>query len=213
MVGNMAADASLVELADYVQASLPGVVRATETWAGQLSLVCEGADLVRILTFLRDDANSLFKELLDIAGVDWPERRRRFDVVYNLLSLTHNQRIRVKVPADEETPVPSATGVFKSAGWYEREAWDLFGIRFSGNPDLRRILTDYGFDGHPMRKDFPLTGRVEVRYDEEQKRVVYEPVRLTQEFRTFDFMSPWEGAEHILPRPGPASDAAKPERG
>ena len=190
--------ASLAELVEYTEASLPGVIQDAEVCAGQLTLNCGLGDIVRLLTFLRDDANSLFRQLLDIAGVDWPERGRRFDVVYNLLSLAHNQRVRVRVRADEKTPVPSVAAVFKSASWYEREAWDLFGIRFSGHPDLRRILTDYGFEGHPMRKDFPLTGHVEVRYDEEQKRVIYEPVKLTQEFRTFDFMSPWEGAEHVL---------------
>jgi NADH-quinone oxidoreductase subunit C len=137
--------------------------------------------------------------LCDICGVDHPDRVRRFDVVYNLLSMTLNQRIRVKIEADEEQPVPSAVGLFSCAGWWEREAWDLFGIYFSDNPDLRRILTDYGFEGHPLRKDFPLTGYVELRYDEDQKRVVYEPVRLTQEFRSFDFLSPWEGMDKILP--------------
>ena len=191
-------DASLAELVEYTEASLPGVIQDAEVHAGQLTLNCSVGDIVRMLMFLRDDANSLFRQLLDIAGVDWPERDQRFDVVYNLLSLAHNQRVRVRVRTDEKTPVPSVAAVFKSASWYEREAWDLFGIRFSGHPDLRRILTDYGFEGHPMRKDFPLTGHVEVRYDEEQKRVIYEPVKLTQEFRTFDFMSPWEGAEHIL---------------
>ena len=190
--------ASLAELLEYTEASLPGVVQDAEVCVGQLTLNCGLGDIVRLLTFLRDDANSLFKQLSDIAGVDWPERDRRFDVVYNLLSLVHNQRVRVKVRTDEKTPVPSVAAVFRSASWYEREAWDLFGIRFSSHPDLRRILTDYGFEGHPMRKNFPLTGHVEVRYDEEQKRVIYEPVKLTQEFRAFDFMSPWEGAEHIL---------------
>jgi len=130
---------------------------------------------------------------MDICGVDWPERPERFDVVYNLLSLKHNQRIRVKVAVREDEPVPSVVGIFPSAGWYEREVWDLYGVPFAGNPDLRRILTDYGFDGHPLRKDFPLTGFVELRYDDEQKRVVYEPVKLTQDFRSFDFLSPWEG--------------------
>ena len=192
------ADASLVEIAEYTEGSLPGIIRDAKVCAGQLTLDCDPGGIVRLLTFLRDDANSLFKQLLDIAGVDWPERDRRFDVIYNLLSLSHNQRVRVRVRTDEETPVPSVAAVFKSASWYEREAWDLFGIRFSDHPDLRRILTDYGFEGHPMRKDFPLTGHVEVRYDEEQKRVIYEPVKLTQEFRTFEFMSPWEGAERIL---------------
>lgn len=195
----MTTDATLTELTEYADNALPGVVREVETCRGQVTLVCDAENLLRLLGFLREDANAMFKELVDIAAVDWPERAKRFDVIYNLLSLTHNLRLRVKVRADEETPLPSAVGVYKCAGWYEREAWDLFGVLFSGNPDLRRILTDYGFEGHPMRKDFPLTGHVEVRYDDEQKRVVYEPVTLTQEFRTFDFMSPWEGAEYILP--------------
>ena len=153
------------------------------------------------MTFLRDDSSCLFKVLIDICGADYPERDERFEVVYNLLSLKLNQRVRVKVTTDETTPVPSVTSVFSTAGWFEREAWDLYGIIFSDHPDLRRIMTDYGFEGHPLRKDFPLTGYVEVRYDEEQKRVVYEPVKLTQEFRTFDFLSPWEGMtiERLLP--------------
>ena len=152
-----------------------------------------------MLKFLRDDANCLFKQLVDICGVDHPENDNRFCVVYNLLSLAHNNRIRIKTWTDENTPVPSATSLFKAAGWWEREAWDLFGIYFSNHPDLRRILTDYGFEGHPLRKDFPMTGYVELRYDDELKRVVYQPVQLTQEFRTFDFLSPWEGAQSVLP--------------
>jgi NADH-quinone oxidoreductase subunit C len=152
-----------------------------------------------VLGFLKDDANCRFQQLVDICGVDYPEREERFEIVYNLLSVTQNQRVRVKVATDEATPVPSATGVFRSAGWFERETWDLFGVFFSDHPDLRRILTDYGFEGHPMRKDFPLTGHVEVRYDEELKRVVYEPVKLHQDFRRFDFLSPWEGMTRLLP--------------
>ena len=146
---------------------------------------------------------------MDVCGVDRPERTRRFDVVYNLLSLTHNRRIRVKLETDEETPVPSVVNVFSAANWWEREVWDLFGIYFSDHPDLRRILTDYGFDGHPLRKDFPLTGYVEVRYDDEQKRVVYEPVKLAQEFRRFDFLSPWEGVQRVLP----GDEKAEPANG
>jgi NADH-quinone oxidoreductase subunit C len=164
-----------------------------------LMVTVRGAAIVRVLTFLRDDTNCQFKLLMDLCGVDYPEREQRFDVVYNLLSLKQNQRVRVKVATDETTPVPSVTSVYSAAGWFEREAWDLYGIFFSDHPDLRRLLTDYGFEGHPLRKDFPLTGYVEVRYDEEQKRVVYEPVRLTQDFRTFDFMSPWEGMTPLLP--------------
>ncbi|MDA0653894.1 MAG: NADH-quinone oxidoreductase subunit C [Proteobacteria bacterium] len=202
----MANDPALGELVDGIEAALPGVVRGADWCRRQLTLLCSLDDLVRLLTYLRDDSGALFKVLIDIAATDWPGRSPRFDVIYNLLSLRHNQRIRVKVETSEDAPVPSVCGVFKAAGWYEREAWDLFGILFTGNPDLRRILTDYGFDGHPMRKDFPLTGHVEVRYDDEAKRVVYEPVQLTQEFRTFDFMSPWEGARYVLPGDEKADD-------
>ena len=168
--------------------------------------------VVKVLTFLRDDANCRFRVLVDVCGVDYPERDERFDVVYNLLSMTHNRRVRVKVATDEVVPVPSVTGVYSAAGWFEREAWDLFGIRFSGHPDLRRIMTDYGFEGHPLRKDFPLTGYVEVRYDDELKRVVQEPVNLDQEFRSFDFQSPWEGLAPVLPGDEKA-DAAKEGEG
>ncbi len=192
-------DEALSELAEYITGVLPTEVLATEIEFDELTVMVGHESIVKILTFLRDDTNCGFRILIDICGVDWPEREMRFDVVYNLLSLTHNQRIRVKVQTDERHPVPSAAGVFSSAGWYEREAWDMFGIMFSGHSDLRRLLTDYGFDGHPLRKDFPLTGHVELRYDDEEKRVVYEPVSLTQEFRTFDFLSPWEGAQYILP--------------
>jgi len=172
-----------------------------EVMHDQLILHTDRAHLIPLLTFLRDDEGCQFKQLIDIAGVDYPERPERFEVVYNLLSLTHNQRIRIKVTTDDKTPVPSAVELFSSAGWYEREVWDMYGVLFDGNPDLRRILTDYGFDGHPQRKDFPLTGYVEVRYDEEQKRVVYEPVKLTQAYRSFDYLSPWEGPNYA-PLPG-----------
>ena len=155
--------------------------------------------IVTVMTVLRDDDKCLFKLLADICGVDYPDRAARFEVVYNLLSLKHNIRLRVKVAAAEDQPVPSIAGVHSTAGWFEREAWDLYGIYFADHPDLRRLLTDYGFEGHPLRKDFPLTGYVEVRYDIEQKRVVYEPVSLRQEFRTFDFVSPWEGMVRLLP--------------
>jgi len=192
-------DEALSELAEYVAAAFPGEVAATEVAFHELMVAVERESIVKVLTFLRDDANCGFRVLVDICGVDWPEREARFDVVYNLLSPTHNQRIRVKVRTDERRPLPSVAGVFSSAGWYEREAWDMYGIMFSGHADLRRLLTDYGFEGHPLRKDFPLTGHVEVRYDDEEKRVVYEPVSLTQEFRTFDFLSPWEGAQYLLP--------------
>jgi NADH-quinone oxidoreductase subunit C len=166
---------------------------------GELTLYVARDQIANVLRYLRDDPRCLFTQLLDICGVDYPGREYRFDVVYHLLSPQLNHRIRVKIEADDVTPVPSAVSIFPSANWYEREAFDLYGILFSGHPDLRRILTDYGFQGHPLRKDFPLTGFVEVRYSEEAKRVVYEPVRLTQEFRNFDFLSPWEGAEYKLP--------------
>ena len=192
-------DEALSELAEYVAAAFPGEVAAAEVAFHELVVAVDRESIVKVLTFLRDDANCGFRVLVDICGVDWPERETRFDVVYNLLSLTHNQRIRVKVQTDERSPLPSVADVFSSAGWYEREAWDMYGIMFSGHPDLRRLLTDYGFEGHPLRKDFPLTGHVELRYDDEEKRVVYEPVSLTQEFRTFDFLSPWEGARYLLP--------------
>jgi NADH-quinone oxidoreductase subunit C len=164
--------------------------------------------LVEAMTQLRDDPRFLFKVLVDLTAVDYPNRPERFEIVYNLLSMRHNRRVRVKTPAGEETAVPSVVGVFNAAAWYEREVWDMFGVAFEGNPDLRRLLTDYGFDGHPLRKDFPLTGYVEVRYDEEQKRVVYEPVKLKQEFRSFDFVSPWEGMNDVLPGDEKAGGAA-----
>ncbi len=189
----------LQELGDQVAAALPPDAVRAEVAHGELILWAKREGIVRVLTFLRDDPRCLFKLLVDVCGVDHADRPQRFEVVYNLLSLKHNRRIRVKVATDEEHPVPSVTGVFSAAGWYERETWDLYGVYFSDHPDLRRILTDYGFEGHPMRKDFPLTGYVEVRYDEDQKRVVYEPVRLKQEFRSFDFLSPWEGMNHVLP--------------
>ncbi len=190
---------ALEDLGAHVAGALENEVISTEIRLAELMVVVHGEQVVKVLTFLRDDALCQFKVLIDICGVDYPEREERFEVVYNLLSLRHNQRIRVKVKVDEEGVVPSATGVFSAANWFEREAWDLYGILFADHPDLRRLLTDYGFEGHPLRKDFPLTGYVEMRYDDEQKRVVYEPVKLTQEFRSFDFMSPREGAEHILP--------------
>jgi NADH-quinone oxidoreductase subunit C len=192
-------DEKLSALVEHLAAALPGVVRDYAIHYGELSVSAPRESILELLTFLRDDAQCRFSVLCDICGVDYPDRSLRFEVVYNLLSMTHNLRIRVKLETDEEQAVPSAVGVFSAAGWWEREAWDLFGIYFSDHPDLRRILTDYGFDGHPLRKDFPLTGYVELRYDEDQKRVVYEPVKLKQEFRSFDFLSPWEGMDHILP--------------
>ena len=192
-------DQALKDLGDYIAAAQSNEVVSAKLVSDELVVTTRATGLLRLLAFLRDDSNCQFKVLTDISGADYPQREQRFEVVYNLLSLTQNQRMKLKVSTDEDTPVPTATGVFSSAGWYEREIWDLYGVFFSDHPDLRRILTDYGFEGHPMRKDFPLTGRVEVRYDEEQKRVVYDPVSLTQDFRTFDFLSPWEGMTRVLP--------------
>jgi NADH-quinone oxidoreductase subunit C len=190
---------SLAELAAYLADKLgSGAGRSTIAY-GELTIVVEGADVVDVLTFLKRDPQCQFVSMIDVSGADYPQREKRFDVVYHLLSPRQNKRIRVKVETDEETPVPSVTGVYPGADWFEREAYDLYGILFSGHPDLRRLLTDYGFEGHPLRKDFPLTGFVEVRYDDEAKRVVYEPVELKQEFRNFDFMSPWEGTDYVLP--------------
>ncbi len=201
-------DDPLEALAQHLAAALPGAVTATEIGHGELCVHAARDALLQVLGFLRDDPKCRFAVLCDICGVDYPDRPLRFEVVYNLLSLSLNQRIRVKIETDEEHPAPSAVGLYSCAGWWEREAWDLFGIYFADNPDLRRILTDYGFEGHPLRKDFPLTGYVELRYDEERKRVVYEPVRLQQEFRTFDFLSPWEGMDKILPGDEKAGEAA-----
>ena len=166
---------------------------------GELTMVVAADEIVAFVRFLRDDPRLGFISFIDVCGVDWPAREKRFDVVYHFLSPRQNARIRLKVMTDEETPVPSITSVFPGADWFEREAYDFYGILFTGHPDLRRILTDYGFDGHPLRKDFPLSGFVEVRYDDERKRVVYEPVKLAQEFRDFDFLSPWEGTDYVLP--------------
>ena len=205
----------LAALARHVAAALPSAVAATEIAYDELCVKIERESLLDVLRFLRDDPKCRFSVLCDICGVDYPDRPQRFDVVYNLLSVSLNQRIRLKLETDEEQPVASATSLYSSAGWWEREAWDLFGIFFSDHPDLRRILTDYGFEGHPLRKDFPLTGFVELRYDDDQKRVVYEPVRLKQEFRSFDFISPWEGMDRILPGDEKASgpDEAPPAGG
>ena len=188
---------ALQQLGEHVTGQNPGLVAKSEMIHGELILWTKSDSLLQLLRFLRDDPRCRFRTLVDICGVDYPERPQRFEVVYNLLSIHNNHRIRVKLPADEATAVPSATGLYSAAGWFEREAWDLFGIYFADHADLRRLLTDYGFEGHPMRKDFPLTGYVEVRYDEEQKRVVYETLKLTQEFRSFDFLSPWEGMLHL----------------
>ena len=192
-------DEALKDLGEYIAAALPQDVIGTEVAVGELMVTVRPASIARVLTFLRDDSTCLFKVLIDVCGADYPEREARFDVVYTLLSMSQNQRVRVKLSVGEDEPVPTATGVYSAAGWCERETWDMYGIYFADHPDLRRLLTDYGFEGHPMRKDFPLTGRVEVRYDETQKRVVYDPVKLTQDFRSFDFLSPWEGMNEILP--------------
>jgi NADH-quinone oxidoreductase subunit C len=190
---------ALQALSDRIGAALgPAIVERTIA-LGELTLVVQASDIVYALTYLRDDPNCGFRCFIDICGADYPGRARRFDVVYHLLSLRHNTRIRVKVQTDETTPVPSVIDIFPAANWFERETYDLYGILFSGHPDLRRLLTDYGFEGHPLRKDFPLTGFVEVRYDQDEARVVYEPVKLTQEFRNFDFLSPWEGTDYVLP--------------
>ena len=196
----------LTELDTHISGKLAPKVLDRRIAVGELTLTVVADEIVEVLTFLRDDARCRFEVLIDICGVDWPQRANRFDVVYHLLSPRLNQRVRVKVHADDETPVPSAIPVYPAANWYEREAFDMYGILFSGHPDLRRLLTDYGFQGYPLRKDFPLTGYVEVRYDDEAKRVVYEPVKLVQEFRSFDFESPWEGAHYVLP----GDEKAKP---
>jgi NADH-quinone oxidoreductase subunit C len=190
---------NLSVLRDAVVNELGTVISSTEIINGELVVDVPRDSIVKVLTFLRDDVNCQFKMLMELCGVDFPEREDRFDIVYCLLSLSLNQRIRVKTQTNTNSAVPSVAGVFSAANWWEREAWDLFGIYFSDHPDLRRILSDYGFEGHPLRKDFPLTGYVEVRYDDEQKRVVYEPVKLSQEFRNFDFLSPWEGVQQLLP--------------
>jgi len=192
-------EAALDELVARIEPALGDALLAKSTAYDELTITVAGDAVVRVLTYLRDEPALLFKELVDVCGVDYPERERRFDVVYHLLSLHHNQRLRVKVETDEATPVPSVVSVYPTANWFEREAWDMYGILFSDHPDLRRLLTDYGFEGHPLRKDFPLTGYVELRYDEEQKRVVYEPVKLRQDFRAWDFLSPWEGGGGYLP--------------
>lgn len=207
---------TLEEYGEYVQATVSDRVLSHHMNRDELVIVTDAPHVAELLTFLRDDEFGRFTQLVDVTAVDYPERPQRFEVIYHLLSLTKNRRVRVKLSVDEVTLVPSVTGVFPSAGWFEREVWDMYGVAFSGNPDLRRILTDYGFDGHPQRKDFPLTGYVELRYDEDQKRVVYEPVKLNQAYRAFDFLSPWEGADHpgsngqtLPPAPLPGDEKAK----
>ncbi len=192
-------DEVLKDLAEYIVSERADAVAEWHVIRSELTMIVAPAELVALVKFLHDDPRLAFVNVTDICGVDWPSREKRFDVVYHLLSPRQNVRIRLKVRTDEATPVPSLVSIYPAADWFEREAYDFYGIRFTGHPDLRRILTDYGFEGHPLRKDFPLTGFVEVRYDDEQKRVVYEPVRLAQQFRDFDFESPWEGTEYVLP--------------
>ena len=189
----------LVDLGEHIARALGPAILSQEVAFGELTLTAERDAIVAVATFLRDDPRCRFVSFVDVCGADYPARDERFDVVYHFMSPHLNQRIRIKLEADDVTPVPSICDVFAGANWFEREVYDLYGVLFSGHPDLRRILTDYGFDGHPLRKDFPLTGFVEVRYDEERKRVVYEPVTLAQEFRSFDYLSPWEGTDYVLP--------------
>ena len=204
----------LRELGEHVTQSLAGAVTRCRVELGELTLDVETDRIVAVATFLRDDPRCQFISFIDICGADYPAREKRFDVVYHLLSPKLNLRVRLKAQADEATQVPSLTGIYPGANWFEREAYDLYGILFGGHPELRRLLTDYGFEGYPLRKDFPLTGFVEVRWDDELKRVLYEPVRLTQEFRDFDFLSPWEGTDYVSPgdekgaKPGDGKGAA-----
>jgi len=193
-------DGKLEALGQMIVSALPGAVTAHSMAFGQLTISADASRIVEVMRFLRDDPRCRFVSFIDVTAVDYPGRARRFDVVYHLLSPTLNARVRIRAEADETTQVPSIIELFPGADWFERECYDLYGVIFVGHPDMRRLLTDYGFDGHPLRKDFPLTGFVEVRYDDQEKRVVYEPVRLNQEFRKFDFLSPWEGADYpVLP--------------
>ena len=189
---------ALKDLGDYIAAAMPNKIVGTEVDGGELVVRTTSGALTEVMAFLHRESACQFKVLIDITAIDYPEREARFDVVYILLSMTRNQRLRVMLSIDAAAQVPSVSEIYRAAVWYEREAWDMFGVQFSGNPDLRRILTDYGFEGHPLRKDFPLSGHTELHYDEAQKRVVYGPVNLPQEFRTFDFVSPWESMAHIL---------------
>ncbi len=195
----MIAQNDIVELKAYLDSKLKAYIISSTIAFGELTLEVVPKHIVNIVRFIRDDSNCQFKSFIDVCGVDYPSRENRFDVVYHFLSPSLNTRIRLKLETDEQTPIDSITDIFPGADWFEREAYDLYGIYFVGHPDLRRLLTDYGFRGHPLRKDFPLTGFTEVRYDDELKRVVHEPVKLAQEFRQFDYVSPWEGAEYILP--------------
>ena len=190
---------TLQKLGETIAAALPGAVTGFAIANGELTVAANAADIIKVITFLRDDERCQFYSFIDITAVDWPAREKRFDVVYHLLSPKLNARVRVKIEASEDTSISSMIGVFPGADWFERETYDLYGVVFTGHPDMRRLLTDYGFEGHPLRKDFPVTGFVEVRWDDEQKRVVYDKVRLAQEFRNFDFLSPWEGVDYVLP--------------
>jgi NADH-quinone oxidoreductase subunit C len=198
----------IAELKSHLEQTQKSIT-STTVWRDELTVTATRDGIVKLLTFLRDDSQCRFETLVDICACDYPTASERFEVVYHMLSMRLNQRIRVKVRTDEVTPVPSATAVFPVANWYEREAFDMYGVIFSDHPDLRRILTDYGFEGYPLRKDFPLTGRVEVRYDEAQKRVIYEPVKLVQEYRNFDFLSPWEGMQAVIPGDEKTTEAKK----
>jgi NADH-quinone oxidoreductase subunit C len=207
----------LMRFGETIKADSAGAVGGVHVVFGELTLTAPAARIVDLLAMLRDNPAYRFAQLIDLCGVDYPERPERFEVVYHLLSMTRNRRVRIKVVTDEDTPVPSVVAVHPCANWFERETFDMYGVFFSGHPDLRRILTDYGFHGHPLRKDFPMTGYVEVRWDEALKRVIYEPVKLPQEYRAFDFLSPWEGARYALPGderagqgPGPSPPGAPP---
>ena len=199
----------LTELGEHIAAAIDSDIRSASVEHGELNVKARADRIVQVLQFLRDDPLCKFSVLIDLCGVDYPSRAKRFDVVYHLLSMHNNMRVRVKAAIAEENTIPTVTSVYPAADWFEREAFDMYGIVFSGHPDLRRILTDYNFEGYPLRKDFPLTGHVEVRYDDEQKRVVYEPVKLVQEFRNFDYLSPWEGAQYVLP----GDEKAEKEKG
>jgi NADH-quinone oxidoreductase subunit C len=202
-------EALLNKLAAYLADRLGSKLKRSEVALAELTIEVERDDILEVMATLRDDPHCRFGCLIDICGADYPEREERFDVVYHLLSPWLNHRIRVRVKTDAAAPVPSIVGLFPAANWFEREAYDLYGILFSGHPDLRRILTDYGFEGYPLRKDFPLTGFVELRYDDELKRVVYEPVNLQQEYRSFDFLSPWEGMDTAIPGDEKAGEARR----
>ncbi len=197
---------ALADLGAHIETARPDAVRSVQIKGGELTIFAERDHVVNLLRFLREDAQCNFETFIDLCGVDYPERGERFEVVYHLLSMRMNHRVRVKISTDEDTPVPSLSGIWPAANWFEREAFDMYGIAFSDHPDLRRILTDYGFEGWPLRKDFPLTGHYEVRYDDLEKRVVYEPVQLPQEYRNFDFLSPWEGMTSVIPGDEKAKD-------